>query len=283
MPRNDINPEQPKRQVTHITIPIEIWTHPTLSTMGKVLAAEIRSLQDPERGCYASNAYLAKFMGLSVGRVSHLISELKAAEIIQQVNFDGRWRSLRLGRLAENSYPDSLKIATLPSRKQLPYTIAKNNSKEEPKTSPQKTKTFSEAGVEIELSQRLLNRIIAQKQDFKLPNIQQWAKVIDRMLRIDKRSRDRIAAVIDWCQTSDFWHSNILSTEKLRIKFDILESQMRRDAPTRQPRVRKGAGEFYGVPATPGKYEQVSAKGDASISTNPNKYDNVKEFHHESR
>ena len=46
------------------------------------------------------------------------------------------------------------------------------------------------------------------------------------------------------------------------------------ETPTRQPRVRKGA---------PGKYERAAVKGDASVSTDPNKYDNVKEFHHESR
>ena len=47
------------------------------------------------------------------------------------------------------------------------------------------------------------------------------------MIRLDKRKPERIEAVIYWCQQDPFWQSNILSTEKLREKFDQLELRMK--------------------------------------------------------
>ena len=49
-----------------------------------------------------------------------------------------------------------------------------------------------------------------------------WCGYVDKMLRIDRRSVADIEAVIRWCQQDDFWHKNILSTDKLRKQFDKL-------------------------------------------------------------
>lgn len=46
--------------------------------------------------------------------------------------------------------------------------------------------------------------------------------LIDR----DGYSEPEITAVIQWCQSDQFWHSNILSAAKLRDKFSTLHSQM---------------------------------------------------------
>jgi len=45
---------------------------------------------------------------------------------------------------------------------------------------------------------------------------------IDFMMRIDNRTEDDIVKIIDWCQKDSFWKSNILSTAKLREKYDQL-------------------------------------------------------------
>lgn len=79
---------------------------------------------------------------------------------------------------------------------------------------------------EFQLAQLLLDEILKRKKDFKHPNIQTWAVHTERMIRLDKRAPDRIAAVIRWCQADSFWQSNILSTRKLREKFDQLELRM---------------------------------------------------------
>jgi len=50
-----------------------------------------------------------------------------------------------------------------------------------------------------------------------------WAKDIDRMIRLDKRDPKDIEAVIRWCQADTFWCNNILSASKLRLQYDQLD------------------------------------------------------------
>jgi hypothetical protein len=46
------------------------------------------------------------------------------------------------------------------------------------------------------------------------------------MIRLDSRRADDIEAVIEWCQANEFWQNNIISTQKLRDKFDQLKMKM---------------------------------------------------------
>ena len=48
------------------------------------------------------------------------------------------------------------------------------------------------------------------------------------MRRIDKRTEEQIRYLIEWCQQDSFWQGNILSTKKLREKFDTLVAQVKR-------------------------------------------------------
>ena len=88
------------------------------------------------------------------------------------------------------------------------------------------TKTFRPNSIEFRLAEILFDLIKGRKSDFKKPNLQVWVKDIDRMIRLDKRTPDRIEAVIRWCQQDDFWQNNILSPGKLRDKFDQLDLKM---------------------------------------------------------
>ncbi|KKK70102.1 hypothetical protein LCGC14_2927370, partial [marine sediment metagenome] len=62
-----------------------------------------------------------------------------------------------------------------------------------------------------------------------------WASDIERLIRIDGVSAERIRAVVDWLPSDDGrdssgswkgWRTNILSGKKLREKFDKLEIAM---------------------------------------------------------
>ena len=90
-------------------------------------------------------------------------------------------------------------------------------------TTTDTTTLFCPNSAEFRLSELLLSLILSRKSDFKKPNLQQWAKGIDKMIRIDKRKPENIEAVIRWCQSDNFWQNNILSTDKLRLQFDKLE------------------------------------------------------------
>lgn len=75
---------------------------------------------------------------------------------------------------------------------------------------------------EVRMSELLVSLIRQSHPKYKTPNIQRWAVHIDRMIRLDNRSLSDIEAVIRWSQADQFWKKNILSTEKLREKFDNL-------------------------------------------------------------
>lgn len=89
-----------------------------------------------------------------------------------------------------------------------------------------KNKTFLSDSVEVRLSELLFEKILSVNPTHKKLNTQKWAREIDRMIRIDHRSPEDIRRVIEWCQSDPFWQSNILSTAKLREKFDQLTVKM---------------------------------------------------------
>jgi len=101
------------------------------------------------------------------------------------------------------------------------YTTINPNTKPNPKKI-----TFSEDSSEFRIANYLWNKILKRNPKAKHPNLQQWSKDADLILRIDKRELSEIIKIIDWCQDDSFWHTNILSVKKLRIKYDALFLKM---------------------------------------------------------
>lgn len=56
--------------------------------------------------------------------------------------------------------------------------------------------------------------------------LQDWAVHMDRIIRLDNVSESDLRAVIEWCQTDDFWKGNILSGSKLRKQYKQLKQKM---------------------------------------------------------
>jgi len=78
-----------------IWIPKEIWLDKRLTYFERCLLAEIHSLDDPERGCYASNQYFMEFFNERERKIQEGLSKLKQLGYIVQEKFDGRVRTLR--------------------------------------------------------------------------------------------------------------------------------------------------------------------------------------------
>ncbi len=98
--------------------------------------------------------------------------------------------------------------------------------------------------IELRLSKLLLGLIMLRYPGFKKPDLKIWSQHIDKMIRLDKRKVGDIEAVIKWCQSDSFWNNNILSTKKLRDKFDQLYLKMPKQKvyipepePVRLPRI----------------------------------------------
>lgn len=114
------------RQFKGVWIPAEVWLDHSLSITEKVMMVEIGSLQDPVRGCYASNSHFARFFGLSSSRVSEIISALSAKGLLRvELIRDGRQvveRRVRLSNLFGKSNTYSENAATLFGKGGDPYS-----------------------------------------------------------------------------------------------------------------------------------------------------------------
>lgn len=89
-----------------------------------------------------------------------------------------------------------------------------------------KTKVFSSELSEFRLAELLFVLIRQRNPEHKAPDLQSWARHVDLMLRVDGRSPERVEQVIRWAMKDAFWSKNILSTAKLREKFDALVMKM---------------------------------------------------------
>ena len=125
-----------KRDFKGVWIPAALWLDPDTSITEKCLLVEIDSLDnDPEKGCFASNEYLGKFIGVSAGRCANMVSDLKKRGYVEQVFFDGRNRGLRVHMLHENNKnlhknvkAEPTKTLKQPSQKREHInTVSKNN------------------------------------------------------------------------------------------------------------------------------------------------------------
>ena len=152
------------RDFKGVWIPREIWLNDDLSLIEKCLLVEIDSLDnDPERGCFASNEYLSKFIGKSEGRTANIISDLRKRGYLITVFWDGRNRGLRLNRessIHENVKADFTDSLEQHSRKRessihenvnilIQYSNTDNNTLSENENSARE-KIITDAGKEIE-------------------------------------------------------------------------------------------------------------------------------------
>ena len=84
-----------QREFKGIWIDRIIWLDERLSALDKCIFAEIDSYSLNEKGCYASNKYLAEFCQCSESQISKSISKLIKYGYLQCLSFNGRQRVLQ--------------------------------------------------------------------------------------------------------------------------------------------------------------------------------------------
>ena len=114
------------RDFKGIWIPKEVWLDKRLNAIEKIILAEIDSLDSGERGCWASNKYIADFCQCSESKVSKSITKLIELGYIFLQSFDGRQRELR-SRLS-NYDRQSSKIYEADSQKMLQSNTNNNTT-----------------------------------------------------------------------------------------------------------------------------------------------------------
>lgn len=121
-----------KRKFQGVWIPATIWLDRSLSITEKVMLVEINSLEQPDRGCYAGNDYFSGFFDLSKSRVSEIISNLAAKNLVRVVliregkQILGRqiWMTEN-GRLLTDGTPPSSENTHTPSSENTTYPFGK--------------------------------------------------------------------------------------------------------------------------------------------------------------
>lgn len=220
------------RDFKGIWIPRSIWLTDGLSTLEKVLWAEIDSLFCPKKGgCHASNDYLSNFFGIKTRRLQELLSSLKEKKFLIEVGFDGRERLLKAvipnnedcsqdddlppergephGRGAEKCTPE-MKDSAPPIYKE------ENKAYRKDKRSLPSASTAAQEAASL-----LLNKLKERNPKMVFKSVTQWPNQIDDMMRLDKRTLEEIKSVIELTFSQDyFWGKPIKSPTSLRKFFD---------------------------------------------------------------
>lgn len=87
--------EEFNRDFKGVWIPKEVWLDSRLNALDKIILTEIDSLDQSDKGCYASNKYIAEFCQCSETKVSTAISKLVKLGYLHVQKFDGRLRELK--------------------------------------------------------------------------------------------------------------------------------------------------------------------------------------------
>ncbi len=160
-----------KRDFKGIWIPAAVWLDESLTITEKCMLAEIESLDNDERGCYASNEYLGKFLGISTGSAANMISKLKGMGLIVQLFFDGRNRGLRVPilHIDVNNLHTGMKADFMYKGKQRSHTrehITKGKNKEDNKVD---NSSFSNEKGFREIERENIGDVAAEFEQFGEP------------------------------------------------------------------------------------------------------------------
>lgn len=89
---------------------------------------------------------------------------------------------------------------------------------------PDKPKRYS--AEDLKTAEWIFDRILLINPSNKKPNFDTWSDHVRLMREVDNKSHSEICSVFNWANKDEFWKSNILSTKKLREKFDQLSIKM---------------------------------------------------------
>lgn len=95
-----------QRQFKGVWIPKEIWLNKDLTQQEKIILIEIDSLEDEEKGCWASNKHFVELFGFTSSRVSQVIQNLQKKKYVN-IEYDRNGKEIiaRYIRINRPPYP----------------------------------------------------------------------------------------------------------------------------------------------------------------------------------
>lgn len=113
----------------------------------------------------------------------------------------------------------------------------RSSSRSSSRSNTKSSSKYSETSDAYLVSKAMADKLQSLYPERKYPDLQKWSLHIDRLIRIDGKTKEQILYMIAWIhggevtgksgkvhklQMDHFWTQNILSTKKLREKFDDL-------------------------------------------------------------
>ena len=188
------------RDFKGVWIPKEVWLDTRLNALEKVILIEIDSLDQGEKGCYASNEHLAEFCQCSKTKVSTAIKKLIDCGYIYVQNFDGRKRELK-SRLSNFERQNDKKCKA-------EYQILKesnidnntnNNTVSNKKERKSRSKSYDEQIAEYTGNEELqdaLKAFVQMRSFIKSPVTAHGLKLLmNKLAKISRNDAEKIAIV----------------------------------------------------------------------------------------
>jgi hypothetical protein len=209
--------------ITHIRIPTQLFS---LSLTGIYeLSIVALAYNFGAKGLTLSNGKIAAALQTDKRTIERALARLRKSGHIINYGTGRNDRCLKFNTDTMSVEDTDTMSAGIPTSGGVSTDTTADHNKVTKTATKKKDKSFSLEGDEIYLSSLLLELILKRKPDLKKPDLQKWAKEVGLMFTRDNRTKDRIEKVIRWCQADSFWQHNILSTNKLRKHFDLLESR----------------------------------------------------------
>jgi hypothetical protein len=208
----------------------KVWLEPGQFIFGRKKAAEELSIT--ESTVWRLMQFLADKNNPSLEVVTY-----NKYSVITIVN----WAGYQVEK-TDRCEPSNNKGSTTFQEQQMNNRWTANEQQMDTNKNDKNVKKYIYSSLHSQLAELLVDRITANKPNFKIPaNIDSWSNEVRLMMENDKRTYEQIESVINWCQQDSFWQSNILSIKKLREKFDQLESKMKQKTvmPQQQLSVRE--------------------------------------------
>lgn len=86
-------------------------------------------------------------------------------------------------------------------------------------------RTYDEDSIYYQLSVFLFEEMKKNNPEVKQPDFDKWADEVRKMVELDGRKEEQVRNMITWSQSNDFWKGIVLSTRKLREKYDQMKVQ----------------------------------------------------------
>ena len=190
------------RDFKGVWIPKEVWLDTRLNALDKVILMEIDSLDQGEKGCYASNEHLAELCQCSKTKVSTAISKLIECGYLYIQNFDGRKRELK--SRVSNFERQSLKkcnadIQNLKESNTYRNTNNNTNNTVSKKERKSKSKSYDEQITEYTQNEELQNALkafVQMRAFIKKPLTEYGLKLLlNKLSKIGRTDAEKIAIV----------------------------------------------------------------------------------------